>query len=94
MLNKVNLIGKLKEDIYIKKQNGEEVGILRLEIVDDSGKTNVFDCQLPSKKASNIFKMYGAGTMIEVKGRLQTAKDEELNTNYLEIISEEVTPLK
>ena len=38
--------------------------------------------------------MYGAGTMIEVKGRLQTAKDEELNTNYLEIISEEVTPLK
>ena len=47
MLNKVNLIGKLKEDIYIKKQNGEEVGILRLEIVDDSGKTNVFDCQLP-----------------------------------------------
>ena len=101
MVNSVMLVGRLAQDIEVKKlESGKEVTNVALAVnrsfknPDGVYETDFFDCVLWEGLAKNACEYCKCGDVIGVKGRIQTStyEDSEGNTKYVtEVIAERIT---
>ncbi len=101
MVNSVMLVGRLAQDIEIKKlDSGKEVTKVALAVprsfknVDGIYETDFFDCILWEGLAKNASEYCKKGDTVGVRGRLQTSSYETgdgVKRKSVEIIVEKLT---
>ena len=100
MVNSVMLVGRLAQNIEIKKlESGKEVTRVALAVnrsfknPDGVYETDFFDCILWEGLAKNASEYCKKGDTVGVRGRLQTSTYEKDNVKHkvVEIIVEKLT---
>ena len=100
MVNSVMLVGRLAQDIEIKKlDSGKEVTKVALAVPrsfknpDGVYETDFFDCILWEGLAKNASEYCKKGDTVGVRGRLQTSSYEinDVKRKVVEIIVEKLT---
>ena len=100
MVNSVMLVGRLAQDIEIKKlDSGKEVTKVALAVprsfknVDGLYETDFFDCILWDGLAKNASEYCKKGDTVGVRGRLQTStyEVENVKKKVIEIVVEKLT---
>ena len=100
MVNSVMLVGRLAQDIEVKKlESGKEVTRVALAVnrsfknSDGVYDTDFFDCILWEGLAKNAYEYCKKGDTVGVRGRLQTSVYEKDNVKHkvVEIIVERLT---
>ena len=100
MVNSVMLVGRLAQDIEVKKlDSGKEVTCVPLAVnrsfknVDGVYETDFFNCILWEGLAKNACEYCKKGDTIGVRGRLQTSSYEKdgIKHKAVEIIVEKLT---
>lgn len=107
MLNSVIIVGRLTEDPVLRKlENGSTVCTLKLAVVrsfknyDGEYETDFIKCTLWEGIASSAKEFCKKGSIVGVRGRLQTGKlevkinDEPKKIDMLEVIAERVSFIK
>ena len=100
MLNTVMLVGRLAQDIEVKKlDSGKDV--VRVSLAVNRGyknaegvyETDFFDCVLWDGLANNVNDYCKKGDVVGVRGRLQTSFYEKDNVKHkaIEVIVEKLT---
>ncbi len=100
MVNSVMLVGRLAQDIEVKKlESGKEVNKVALAVPrsfknsDGLYETDFFDCILWEGLAKNASEYCKKGDTVSVRGRLQTSSYEvdNIKRKVVEIIVEKLT---
>ena len=100
MVNSVMLVGRLAQDIDVKKsESGKEVTRVALAVnrsfknSDGVYDTDFFDCILWDGLAKNACEYCKKGDTVGIRGRLQTSTYEKNNVKHkvVEIIVEKLT---
>ena len=100
MVNSVMLVGRLAQDIDVKKlESGKEVTRVALAVnrsfknPDGVYETDFFDCILWEGLAKNAYEYCKKGDTVGIRGRLQTSTYEKDNVKHkvVEIIVEKLT---
>ena len=101
MVNSVMLVGRLAQDIEIKKlDSGKEVTKVALAVPrsfknpDGIYETDFFDCILWEGLAKNASEYCKKGDTVGIRGRLQTSSyetDDGIKKKVVEVIVEKLT---
>jgi single-strand DNA-binding protein len=101
MVNSVMLVGRLAQDIEVKKlESGKEVTKVALAVPrtfknpDGVYETDFFDCILWEGLAKNASEYCKKGDTVGVRGRLQTSTyelDDKTKRKVVEVIVEKLT---
>lgn len=87
-MNNVTLIGRLGQDIEIKRTDKWNVGKFSLAVQDGRDKTYWIECEAWNKTAETIEKFSGKGLRIAVNGKLvqdSWVNDEGQNRSKLKV---------
>lgn len=94
MLNQVCLIGRLTDDVDVRfTPNGKAVGNFSLALERpsaDTEKVDYPDIVVWGKQAENCAEYIGKGSLVGIKGSIQTRKYEDEKNNVTRYVTEVV----
>lgn len=99
MLNNVVLVGRLTKDVQLRKtQSNKSVTSFNLAVKRDKDNTDFIDCVAWGQTAEVLCQYMHKGSMIGLKGRIQTRNYEDVNTHkkvyVTEVVAENVVFLE